>query len=154
MNGFLSDYQKDASTRRALTATRIVAVVLLAVIVIMGAFLFRSEKMPDNGRLEIRRRIVSDLNSAIDQVNRLDRIVTSRTAYDIGKVRQYIYSMQQLDDLGDAMFGQRLIADGTFSQLYTDLGTYETLTQAAKSSTMDAQQQLIDHLQNLKALLN
>lgn len=154
MNGFLSDYQKDTSSRRALTATRIVAVVLLAVIVIMGAFLVRSGKMPTNGRAEIRRRIVSNLNSAIDQVNRLDRIVTSKTAYDIGKVRQYIYCMQQLDDLGDAMFGQKLVADGTFTQLYSDLDSYETLTQSAKTSTMDVQQQLIDHLQSLKALLN
>ena len=154
MNGFLSDYQKDTSSRRALTATRIVAVVLLAVIVIMGAFLVRSGKMPTNGRTEIRRRIVSDLNSAIDQVNRLDRIVTSKTAYDIGKVRQYIYSMQQLDRLGESQFGQRLVADSVYEQLFSDLAAYESLTQAAKASTMDAQQVLSTHLQDLKTALN
>ncbi len=154
MNGFLSDYEKDASTRRTLTLTRIVALVLLAALIIACAFLFRAGRTPDTARVEIRRRIVSDLNSAIDQVNRLDRTVTSRTAYDIGKIRQYIYSMQQLDRFAESQFGQRLVSDGVYEELFNDLGTYETLTSAAKASTMDAQQVLLTHLQSLKDALN
>ncbi len=153
MNGFLSDVRRESTSKRVLMIYRIAALLLVLAVVLLSAFLVRSNKVPEAVRVQIVTRINSDVNAAIDRVNKLDRVVTSRTAYDIGKIRQYIYSAEQLNGMHQTLFGTGLISSEMLSQLYTDLDRYETLTQSAKTSTMDAQQVLLDDLQRLKTVL-
>ena len=131
------------------------ASVLLAVpVVVLSYFMITGGDPGLNLRNEISGRISSDLSNAITYLNRMDRTATSKTMSDIGRVRQYIYSMEQMNRLCISVCGERIIEDEVFTALYNDLDRFDSLTQGAKSSTMDAQALLLTHLTNLQTLLS
>ena len=130
------------------------ACILLAVTVgVLTYFLISGGDPGTNLRADIMGHISSDLSNAITYLNRMDRTATSKTMSDIGRVRQYIYSMDQMNRLCITSCGERIIQDDVFTALYADLDRFDSLTQGAKSSTMDAQALLLTHLNNLQTLL-
>ncbi len=136
--------------RRLLTAA--VAVLSVAVLVLV-IVLIRTGTPGINVHSEIMARINSDLSSAITVLNRMDRTTTSKTMSDIGKIRQYIYAIEEMNKLSIALDNSRLISDDVFTALYSDLDNFELLISGAKSSTLDAQKLLLTHLTNLQTLL-
>ncbi len=142
---------REKQIRKVLLGT---IAVLLVVILVLVIVLIRTGHTGNSIRSEVMARITSDLSSAITMVNRMDRTATSKTLGDVGRIRQYIYSMEQMNKLCITVENERLISDNVFTALYSDLDNFESLTQGAKSSTMDAQALLLTHLTNLQTLLS
>ncbi len=146
----VSGRRNEVMIRKLLTAA--VAVLLITVLVLV-IILIRSGPSGVNVHSEIMARINSDLSSAITVLNRMDRSTTSKTMSDIGKIRQYIYAIEEMNKLSIALENVRLISDDVFTALYSDLDNFDSLISGAKSSTLDAQTLLLTHLTNLQTLL-
>ncbi|MBR6705518.1 MAG: hypothetical protein IKI84_02410 [Clostridia bacterium] len=144
-------------TRRGETIRRLllaaVAVLSVAVLVLV-IVLIRTGTPGVNVHSEIMARINSDLSSAITVLNRMDRSTTSKTMSDIGRIRQYVYAIEEMNKLSIALDNNRLISDDVFIALYGDIDSFEVLLSGAKSSTLDAQTLLLTHLTNLQTLLS
>ena len=64
--------------------------------------------------------------------------------------------MEQLNSLSISLAGGeggRLAPDAYFTQLYSDLDTFEAIVQQSTTSTLDIRSQLLNHLTQLQALL-
>ena len=133
----------------------IACAVLLAVAVILGALYFPGRAYHNQVQVQIRQRLYSTCSSAIDEVNRLGSIVTSSTSSRIGRVRQYIYYMEQLNAITVSLDGKgaSLVPDDVFPTLYSDLETLEELILQSTSPTLDARSTLLSHLQTLQTHL-
>ena len=142
--------RKSETVRKALTAAVIVLFIAVLVLVII---LIRSGTPGINVHSEIMSRINSDIASAITILNRMDRSTTSKTLSDIGRIRQYVYAVEELNRLSIALEHNRLINDEVFTVLYNDLDNFDSLISGAKSSALDALTLLKTHLTNLQALL-
>ncbi len=139
--------------RRVLLIT---CAVLLAAAVIFGALYFPGRAYRSQVQVQVRQRLYSTCTSAIDEVNRLGSIVTSSAASRIGRVRQYIYYMEQLNSIIVSLDGKgaSLAPDDVFPTLYADLETLEELILQSTTPTLDARSTLLSHLQTLQAYLN
>ena len=65
--------------------------------------------------------------------------------------------MEQLNAVSMALAGGesgRLAPDDAFSALYNDLNNFESITQQATTSTLDARTQLLNHLTLLQGILS
>ncbi len=142
--------RRNDMIRRLLTSGVVVLSVAVLVLVII---LIRSGASGVNIHSEIMARINSDLSNAITVLNRMDRSTTSKTMSDIGKIRQYIYAIEEMNKLSIALENVRIINDDVFTALYSDLDNFDSLISGAKSSTLDAQTLLLTHLTNLQTLL-
>ena len=139
--------------RRALA---IACAALLLVAVILGVFAFRSAKYQDRAKVQFVQRMYSASVSAVEEVNRLGSIVTSNASARLGRIRQYIYYMEQLNAISMSLAGGesgRLAPEDAFPALYGDLETLEELLQQSTVSTLDARSLLLTHLQSLQACL-
>ena len=139
--------------RRVLLIT---CAVLLIAAVVLGVLYFPGRGYRRQVQVQIRQRLYSTCSSAIDEVNRLGSIVTSSAASRIGRVRQYIYYMEQLNSIAVSLDGKgaSLVPDDVFPTLYTDLQTLEELILQSTSPTLDARSTLLTHLQTLQAYLD
>ncbi len=142
--------RRSETVRRLLLAA--VAVLTVAVLVLV-IVLIRTGTPGVNVHSEIMARINSDLSSAIIVLNRMDRSTTSKTMSDIGRIRQYVYAIEEMNKLSIALENNRLINDDVFTALYGDIDNFEMLLSGAKASTLDAQTLLLTHLTNLQTLL-
>ena len=139
--------------RRVLLIT---CAVLLTAAVVLTVLYIPSSAYRNRVQVQSRQRLYSTCSSAIDEVNRLGSIVTSSASSRIGRVRQYIYYMEQLNDINISLEGKgaSLVPDDVFPTLYSDLETLEELILQSTSPTLDARSQLLTHLQTLQAYLN
>lgn len=138
--------------RRVLLIT---CAVLLAAAAIFGTLYFTGTGYRGQVRAQIRQRMYSACTSAIDEMNRLGSIVTSGAPSRIGRVRQYIYYMEQLNAITVSLDGKgaSLAPDDVFPTLYSDLEALEELILQSTSPTLDARSQLLSHLQTLRDYL-
>ncbi len=134
----------------------IVCAVTLTAAVIFGVLYFSDRGYRPQVHTQIHQRMYSACNSAIDEVNRLGSIVTSSASSRIGRVRQYIYYMEQLNAMTVSLDGKgaSLVPDDAFPTLYGDLENLEELILQSTSPTLDARTLLLTHLQALQAYLN
>ena len=134
----------------------IACAVLLAAAITFGVLYFPASGYHGQVQVQVRQRLYSACNSAIDEVNRLGSIVTSSAASRIGRVRQYIYYMEQLNSIMVSLDGKgaSLVPDDVFPTLYTDLQTLEELILQSTSPTLDARTTLQTHLQTLQTYLD
>ena len=79
--------------RRVLLIT---CAVLLIAAIVFAVLYFPAGGYHSQVRVQVQQRLYSTCTSAIDEVNRLGSIVTSSASSRIGRVRQYIYYMEQL----------------------------------------------------------
>ncbi len=133
----------------------IACAVLLTAAIVLGALYIPSRSYRNQVQVQIRQRLYSTCSSAIDEVSRLGSIVTSSASSRIGRVRQYIYYMEQLNAINVSLDGKgaSLVPDDVFPTLYTDLETLEELILQSTSPTLDARSTLLSHLQTLQAYL-
>ena len=98
----------------------------------------------------------SSISSAIDVVNRLESTTNSTTSQRLGLIRQYVYTMEQINQISVELFGEsgRFAPDDAFTALYSDLETYEGIVQSAKNSTLDARTLLTNHLTILQEYIS
>ena len=141
--------QSETVRRLLLAAVAVLSVAVLVLVIV----LIRTGTPGVNVHSEIMSRINSDLSSAIIVLNRMDRSTTSKTMSDIGRIRQYVYAIEEMNKLSIALDNNRLISDDVFTALYGDIDNFEMLLSGAKASTLDAQTLLLTHLTNLQTLL-
>ena len=130
--------------------------VLLIAAVVFGTLYFTGNGYRTQVQLQIRQRMYSASSAAVDEVNRMGSIITSSASSRIGRVRQYIYYMEQLNALTISLDGNgaNLVPDDTFPTLYGDLEKLEELILQSTSPTLDTRTLLLTHLQTLQAYLN
>lgn len=134
----------------------IACAVLLILSIIFGVTALRNGVYRKNAQAQFRYRMQTNVASAIDEVNRMSGMVTSNTTARLARIRQYIYYMEQLNSLSMYLDGGesgRLAPDEAFTALASDLDAFESLTQAATSSTLDVRTQLLTHLSTLQSIL-
>ena len=134
----------------ALLALFVTATLVLSVVVIRTTVYERTAEK------QIYQRMMNCVSGAIEQVNKMSSVVNSGTATRLGVVRQYVYTMEQLNDMSIVLNGKsgRLAPDEAFEALYSDIEAFETLTQTATTSTLDARTLLLTHLTNLQLVLS
>ena len=134
----------------------IACAVLLIAAAVFGTLYFTGRGYRDQVQVQIRQRMYSASTAAIDEVNRMGSIVTSSASSRIGRVRQYIYYMEQLNAMVISLDGNgaSLVPDDAFPTLYSDLENLEELILQSTTPTLDARALLLTHLQALQAYLN
>lgn len=139
--------------RRVLLIT---CAVLLTATVVLGVLYFPGRTYHNQVQVQIRQRLYSACSSTIDEVNRLGSIITSSASSRIGRVRQYIYYMEQLNAIIVSLDGKgaSLVPDDVFPTLNSDLETLEEMILQSTTPTLNARSQLLTHLQTLQAYLS
>ena len=133
----------------------IVCVILLAATAFLTVTLIRGNFAQDRTREQLTQRMYSACTAAVDEVNKIGGITASNTAAQIGRARQYIFYMEQLNAMSVSMYGEsgRMAQDDAFTALYEDLDSFEKQVQQARSSTIDIRTLLLTHLRALQAYL-
>jgi hypothetical protein len=88
-------------------------------------------------------------------VSRLTGGVQSNTSSKLALVRQYIFNIDQMNNIAIEVFGEggRIVPAEAISALYHDLDLYETTIQTATSSTLDIRTTTLTHLTALQTIL-
>lgn len=133
----------------------IVCIILLAATAFLTVTLIRGAYTQDKTRDQLSQRMYSACSAAVEEVNKIGGITSSNTASQLGRARQYIYYMEQLNAMSVSMYGEagRMAQDSAFVSLYEDLDTFEKQVQQATSSTIDIRTLLLTHLRALQAYL-
>ena len=156
-------YHKTQKVHMNVTHMRLQKRVLLAacalflvLTIVFGVTALRNGAYRKNAQEQFQYRMQTTVASAIDEVNRMSSMVTSNTSARLARIRQYIYYMEQLNHLSMYLAGGesgRLAPNEAFTALNGDLDSFEALTQAATSSTLDVRTQLLTHLTTLQSIL-
>ncbi len=147
---------EENTLKRKVTLWQAAAAVLLVAVILLTVFLIRSGRLSERVGNEILNYVRADVSSAISVVNRMDRLATSKTSSDIGKARQYVYNMEQMNRMYQSLYGHPIhesIGEAV-AALYSDLENFDNQTMSAKNSTLDAQKLLLNHLESLQSLLS
>lgn len=148
-------YMNSGDLRLQRRVLLILCALLLIVSIVMTALTARNNVFRANTEQQLAQRMQIAVSAAIDEANRI-RSVTSDTSARLAKVRQYVYLMQQLNDLSMNLHGGeggRLAPSQNFADLIGDLDAFEAQIQAATSPTMDIWTSLSEHLTALQQKL-
>ncbi|MBE5786458.1 MAG: hypothetical protein E7324_02840 [Clostridiales bacterium] len=134
----------------------IVAVVLAVGCAVLGVLMMKNSAYKTQAGQEFSRRMNGAVSSAVDEVNRMSGAAASDSMSRLARVRQYVYFMEQLNDLSMDLAGGengRLVSAAAFKTLYADLDEFEKVLQGNKSSTLDVRTKLFEDLVALQGLL-
>ena len=154
-----SPYRYHTASGNLLLQRRVLALlcaVLLICTVAAAVVAIRSNTYRRQSETQLKQRMISAVVSAIDEVNRMNSIVTNNAPARLARVRQYVYLMEQLNSLSMALHGGeagRLAESDAFTALFADLDALDSTIQAAKSSTQDGRTALLAHLVMLQNAL-
>ncbi len=140
-------------TQRRLVVALIV--LLTAALVFVSISYISAAAYRTAAKQQFSKRINSAVIDAIDQVNRMTGGVQSNSSSKLAMIRQYVYSIDQINGISTAISGEtgRLVPQIAIDALYDDLDTYEVLVQRATSSTLEIRTTLLTHLTALKEQL-
>lgn len=126
----------------------IVIPVLVIATIALATLCIRASAFRSETNRQYSQRMANYVSSAIDQVNRMSSSVNSSTGSRIAVVRQYVYAMEEVNEISVALNGEggRFLPEEAFTALYSDLNSFETLTQTATSSTIESRNLLLNHL--------
>ena len=157
-------YQYAAQNRHATGNFRlryrillITTILLLAATVILTVSTVSSGRFIGRTREQFAQSMSGNVSNAISVVNRMESVTISTTSQRLGLVRQYVYSMEQINRISIQLFGEgqgRFVPDDAFVALYQDLDNYESLVQSAKNSTVETRELLINHLSLVQGYIN
>ncbi|MDD4080626.1 MAG: hypothetical protein PHP02_04340 [Eubacteriales bacterium] len=151
--------QKPTMTRYGTKIQRRVLVALCAMLVltVIGLTVWGLDQSTTISRTQDRleRRINSSLIDAINEVSRLTGGVQSNTSSKLALVRQYVFNIDQMNNIAIEVFGEsgRIVPTEAITALYNDLDIYETTIQTATSSTLDIRTTTLTHLTALQTIL-
>lgn len=156
----INRYSKQSNTITVGTKTQrrviltLMALLVIAVVVLSILFV-RADTYRSAAKQQFAKRITSSVIDAIDQVSRLTGTVQSNSSARLAMVRQYVYNIDQLNDISTSISGEqgRLVPHQAITALYDDLDVYEKLVQTATSSTLEIRTTLLTHLTALKELI-
>lgn len=137
------------------TILYVTIVVLLAAVIALSIALSQSLHYKKAMEQQLQRRVNSALIDALEQANRLTGSVQANSASRLAMVRQYIYSIDQYNQMSIMVKGEggRLVPQEAIITLYNDLDTYDKLVQTATSSTLEIRTDLTLHLTALQQSL-
>ena len=69
-------------------------------------------------------------------------------------MRQYIYSLDQTNQMCANLTGRVYVPQDAFTALYTDLDSYQTLVLSNKKSTVETREMLLTHLSLVQGYIN
>jgi len=142
------------ATQRVLA---ILCTVLFVTTIVFGAIALRNGTYRSRANEQFPLQMLNAVSHAIEEVDRMAGMVTSNTSARLAKVRQYVYYMEQLNELSINLAGGesgRLAPDSAFTALYADLDQFDAITQQATTSTLDARTALGNHLMLLREILS
>lgn len=149
MNRYARNFKTHMTDTGLLRRVVVIAIpVLLIATIALTALCIRASAYRAETNRQYAQRMTNYVSSAIDQVNRMSSSVTSSTGSRIALVRQYVYAMEQVNEISVALNGEggRFLPAEAFTALYSDLTSFETLTQTATNSTIEARNLLLNHL--------
>lgn len=154
-NGNLSQNAQKIKTQRKVLI--LLCAVLLVVCILMTLFFIRSNVYRTQAQSQFSKRVVSAIENAVDELNRMSTLAASNTSAKLGRIRQQVYLVEQLNNLSIMLAGGesgRIVSAKVIETIYTDLDLFEDLVQSGKNSTLDIHTQLLDHLTLLRNALN
>lgn len=133
----------------------VLVVLLVVALIIVSVAYFRAAAYRSASQQQLSKRLNSAVIDAIDQVNRMGGSVQANSASRLAYVRQYVYSIDQLNEISTAISGEagRLVPQEAIAALYDDLDIFDKLMQTATSSTLEIRTALLTHLTALKGML-
>ncbi len=133
----------------------VLLVVMAIALVVVSIGFAQAASYRNNTKQQLSRRLHSAVIDAIDQVNRMTGGVQANSTQRLAMVRQYVYSIDQLNEISISISGEegRMVPQEAISALYDDLDTYERVVQTATSSTLEVRTNLLTHLTALQSLL-
>lgn len=136
------------NARRQKQTLKVVCAVLLVICIVLGICLITKDTSGTHTHALIRQRINNAFSAAADEVTHMASGVSSTSASRLGKVRQYIYLADQMNQLSLSMGGEaaRFLPDSMISVLYGDIDKLDAQIQASSSSTLDARTELAAHI--------
>ncbi len=132
----------------------IVMVVLLALVVFLGVRNISLSSFRGRTADSFYHGLSSNVSSAISTANRLESTTNSTTSYTLGLVRQYIYSMDQVNQMCANLTGKTYVPQDAFTALYSDLENYQALVLTNKKSTVETREMLLTHLSLVQGYIN
>ena len=147
--------QNMANYRLKNTIIAVILALALAGCIILGGLYAGAAAYRSDSREQISHRIMSDLTNARTLAERLTSSVQSNTAATLAQIRQYVYAMDQLNNLAISLDGEsgRIVPSDALSALYQDVDTYFTIIQTNTSSILETRTLLINHLNALQLVL-
>ena len=134
----------------------LVAVILLAIsTAALAVTTVTANRQVTRSREQYAQAMTSNVANALSVANRLDSVAVSNTSSRLGQIRQYVFSMEQINRISVQLFGNggRYLPDDAFTALYSDLDRYEELLQGGKNSTVEARELMLAHLNSVQGLL-
>ena len=132
----------------------IVMAVLFALVIFLGVRSISLSSFRNRAEDSFYHSLSSNVSSAISVANRLDSTTSSTTSYTLGLVRQYIYSLDQTNQMCANLTGRVYVPQDAFTALYTDLDSYQTLVLSNKKSTVETREMLLTHLSLVQGYIN
>ena len=132
----------------------IVMAVLFALVIFLGIRSISLSSFRNRAEDSFYHSLSSNVSSAISVANRLDSTTSSTTSYTLGLVRQYIYSLDQTNQMCANLTGRVYVPQDAFTALYTDLDSYQTLVLSNKKSTVETREMLLTHLSLVQGYIN
>lgn len=132
----------------------IVMAVLFALVIFLGIRNISLSSFRNRAEDSFYHSLSSNVSSAISVANRLDSTTSSTTSYTLGLVRQYIYSLDQTNQMCANLTGRVYVPQDAFTALYTDLDSYQTLVLSNKKSTVETREMLLTHLSLVQGYIN
>lgn len=147
----------DRDLRLRVRVLTVICVLLLLSTAVLAMVMVRNNAYRAQAQQQFSQRMINSISSAVDEVNRMSGVAASDTSARLSRVRQYIYHMDQLNDLSMKLAGGengRLVSAAAFTTIYQDLDNFESVLQGSKSSTLDIRTQLLADLTALQTMLS
>lgn len=133
----------------------LICVVLLAAVVSLVIVLLNKNGLESKATREIHNRMYITYNSAYDVASRMNSATAkSDQVAQTAMIQQYVYYMEQLNELNNALFSSRLTAPELYMALKSDLTSLTSLINQGTSTTQDVRTDLLNHLSDLGAALD
>lgn len=157
MNRYGSMFSMNVTNFRRQRGALLILVALLTVACVLFAIgTFRGNAGDARMQEQIRQRMLSNANSAVSGAERLSASITSNAALQLSYIRQYVYAMQQLNQVSVSLYGERgrYVEEEVFTIISQQLDEYDKLAQVATTSTVSIRSKLVTNITNLQYVLS
>lgn len=132
----------------------IVMAVLLVLVIVLGIRSISLSSFRGRAEESFHHSMSSNVSSAISMANKLESTTNSTTSYSLGLVRQYIYSLNQINQMCAGLTGKTYVPQEAFTALFADLDEYQELVLSNKKSTVETREKLLTHLVLVQGYIN
>lgn len=155
-------YRYSHQVNQALGRHRLRNAILMALLILsllacitLGSLYGSAATYRSRSRAQIESSIMSDLTNARTLAERLTNSVQSNTTTTLAQIRQYVYSIDQMNALAIKLDGEagRIVPEDAINALYLDLEAYFSIIQTNTTSILETRTLLVNHLNALQLVL-